>query len=182
VGGVSAGRRALSSSFFDGFALERVDGVPIVEAFERADAAFAASWWHWFFFAQTAKPAEDIISRDPLARYRVDPSVMGAPNHADWERAVTNPAVVRAMVGDYRAGWEIDRFDEARRHGGALRRPGVAQQRAGLVGAQAVRAPIVEADRPRVRSGLEAELVLQLALVPAQRELGLRAIAPIGAV
>jgi haloacetate dehalogenase len=113
VGGVSAGRRALSSSFFDGFALERVDGVPIVEAFERADAAFAASWWHWFFFAQTAKPAEDIISRDPLARYRVDPSVMGAPNHADWERAVTNPAVVRAMVGDYRAGWEIDRFDEA---------------------------------------------------------------------
>jgi haloacetate dehalogenase len=90
-----------------------LDGVPIVEAFERCDAAFAASWWHWFFFAQTSKPAEDIINRDPLAWYRVDPVAMGAENHADWKRAVCDPDVVRAMVGDYRAGWEVDRFDEA---------------------------------------------------------------------
>ena len=90
-----------------------MDGVPIVEALERCDARFAASWWHWFFFAQTAKPAEEIISRDPLGWYRVDAAVMGAANHADWQRAVTNPAVVRAMVADYRAGLEVDRFDEA---------------------------------------------------------------------
>ncbi len=89
-----------------------MDGVPISEAFGRADAKFAASWWHWFFFAQTAKPAEAIISRDPLAWYRVDPESMGPDNHADWVRAVTNPDVVAAMVGDYRAGWEVDRFDE----------------------------------------------------------------------
>ena len=55
-----------------------MDGVPISEAFARCDARFAASWWHWFFFAQTAKPAEAIISRDPLAWYQVDPASMGA--------------------------------------------------------------------------------------------------------
>lgn len=89
-----------------------MDGVPIVEALERCDAKFAASWWHWFFFAQTAKPAENIISRDPLAWYQVDPAVMGAENHADWLLAVQNPDVVRAMVEDYRAGPRADRADE----------------------------------------------------------------------
>ena len=36
-----------------------LDGIPILEHLERCDERFAASWWHWFFFAQTAKPAED---------------------------------------------------------------------------------------------------------------------------
>src|ERR1700754_5032176 len=89
-----------------------MDGVPIVEALERCDAHFAASWWHWFFFAQTAKPAEEIISRDPLAWYHADPDAMGAENHADWLRAVQDPQVVRAMVSDYRAGPGADRADE----------------------------------------------------------------------
>jgi haloacetate dehalogenase len=88
-----------------------LDGVPVVEALERCDAHFAQSWWHWFFFAQTAKPAEDIISRDPLAWYQVDAAVMGAENHADWLQAVQNPDVVRAMVEDYRAGPRADRAD-----------------------------------------------------------------------
>ena len=90
-----------------------MDGIPIVEHLERCDERFAAAWWHWFFFAQTAKPAEEIINRDPLGWYRVDPAAMGTDNHADWTRAVTNPDVVRAMVEEYRAGFEIDRFDEA---------------------------------------------------------------------
>ena len=90
-----------------------MDGVPIVEALERCNDRFAASWWHWFFFAQTAKPAEDIINRDPLAWYRGDPASMGAENYEDWRRAVCNPEVVRAMVADYRAGPRADRADEA---------------------------------------------------------------------
>jgi len=90
-----------------------LDGVPIVEALERCDERFAASWWHWFFFAQTAKPAEDWIARDPLAWYRGDPEAMGSENHADWLRAVSDPAVIRAMVADYRAGLQVDRFHEA---------------------------------------------------------------------
>lgn len=32
-------------------------GVPIGEVLRRSDATFAASWWHWFFLGQTAKPA-----------------------------------------------------------------------------------------------------------------------------
>ena len=89
-----------------------MDGVPIAEALARCDARFAASWWHWFFFAQTAHPAEAIISRDPEAWYRVDPESMGAENHADWQRAVRDPSVVRAMVSDYRTGLGVDRADE----------------------------------------------------------------------
>jgi haloacetate dehalogenase len=89
-----------------------MDGVPITEHLERCDAHFAESWWHWFFFAQTSKPAEAIISRDPDAWYRADPSRMGAENHADWLRAIHDPETVRAMVGDYRAGLGVDRADE----------------------------------------------------------------------
>jgi haloacetate dehalogenase len=90
-----------------------LDGVPIAEALERCDVQFASSWWHWFFFAQTAKPADEWINRDPLAWYQADPVAMGEENYADWRRAVTNPEVVRSMVAEYRAGLEIDRFDEA---------------------------------------------------------------------
>ena len=93
--------------------LALLDGMPIVEALERCDERFAASWWHWFFFAQTAKPAEEWIVRDPLAWYGGDPEAMGTENHADWLRAVSDPAVIRAMVADYRAGLQVDRFHEA---------------------------------------------------------------------
>jgi haloacetate dehalogenase len=84
-----------------------LDGVPIGEALARADAGFARSWWHWFFFAQTEHPAERIISADPEAWYRldkVDPVV-----REDLRTAVHDPATVHAMVGDYRAGLDADR-------------------------------------------------------------------------
>ena len=97
-----------------------LDSVPIAEALDRCDARFAAEWWHWFFFAQTAKPAEEWISRDPEAWYKGgDPQRMGAENHADWLRAIHDPATVHAMVEDYRAGLGIDReHDEADRRAG----------------------------------------------------------------
>jgi haloacetate dehalogenase len=89
-----------------------MDGVPVVEALERCDARFAAAWWHWWFFAQTEKPAEGFISRDPAAWYRADPERMGPENHADWLRAVNDPGTVHAMVEDYRAGPGVDRAHE----------------------------------------------------------------------
>ena len=96
-----------------------LDAVPIAEALDRCDARFAASWWHWFFFGQLEKPAEDIISRDPEAWYSVDAERMGAGNHADWRRAVHDPTTVHAMVEDYRAGLGIDRaHDEDDRRAG----------------------------------------------------------------
>jgi haloacetate dehalogenase len=86
-----------------------LDAVPIGEALGRADARFAAAWWHWFFLGQTSKPAERVISADPDAWYRGTAERMGEENHADYRRAVADPATVHAMCEDYRAGLGVDR-------------------------------------------------------------------------
>ncbi|WP_107657317.1 alpha/beta fold hydrolase [Nocardia suismassiliense] len=92
-----------------------LDSVPILEALERADARFATKWWHWFFFG-TAPHAERVITANPLAWYRPDENTMGHENYRDMTRAVSDPATVRAMLEDYRAGLTIDRTnDEADR-------------------------------------------------------------------
>ena len=83
--------------------------MPIGEALARADARFAAAWWHWFFLGQTAKPAERVISADPEAWYRGSPEAMGAEAYEDYLAAIRDPAVVHAMCEDYRAGLGPDR-------------------------------------------------------------------------
>jgi haloacetate dehalogenase len=88
-----------------------LDSVPIGEALARADARFAAKWWHWFFFAQTEIP-ERVITADPDAWYGAGEDLaarMGESNYADYLSAIRDPAVVRAMVEDYRAGLGVDR-------------------------------------------------------------------------
>ena len=88
-----------------------VDCVPIGEALARADAAFAQAWWHWFFFAQPVKPERAILD-DPDAWYGAGPELearMGPENYADWRASVHRPAVVTAMLEDYRAGLGVDR-------------------------------------------------------------------------
>jgi len=93
-------------------ALSRVavlESMPLLERLERADWRFALSWWHWWFFAQTAKPAERIIDADPDAWYRVSPERMGDEAYADLRRALHDPNVVHAMLEDYRAGVGVDR-------------------------------------------------------------------------
>jgi haloacetate dehalogenase len=86
-----------------------MDAVPIGEALARADATFAANWWHWFFLGQTDKPAERVINADPDAWYRGSADQMGADAYADYRRAIHDPATVHAMCEDYRAGLGIDR-------------------------------------------------------------------------
>jgi haloacetate dehalogenase len=100
-------------------ALAVLDAVPIGEALARCDARFAASWWHWFFFGQTAKRAERVISADPDAWYQAGPEQMGEEAYADYRRAIHDPATVLAMMEDYRAGLGLDRRhdDEDRRAG-----------------------------------------------------------------
>ncbi|MFF1571493.1 alpha/beta fold hydrolase [Leifsonia sp. NPDC058292] len=96
---------------------ERVDRValldclPIVEHLERIDATFATEWWHWFFFAQPHTP-ERVITADPDAWYHGDPQRMGQENYDEWRAATRDPAVVRGMLEDYRAGLTIDRRHE----------------------------------------------------------------------
>lgn len=85
-----------------------LDSVPILEALQRAGAEFAESWWHWFFLGSSPH-AERVINADPLAWYRPDVASMGSENYADMVEAVLQPATVRAMVEDYRAGLHVDR-------------------------------------------------------------------------
>ncbi len=99
-----------------------LDSVPIAEALDRADARFAAAWWHWFFFAQPGKPERAILA-DPDAWYGTQApgkaEAMGEENHADHLRAVHDPDTVRAMLEDYRAGLGVDRAaDDADRAAG----------------------------------------------------------------
>ena len=90
-----------------------MDGLPIVEQLVRTDATFALAYWHWWFLAQTDKPAERVICADPDAWYRIgDPAALGAGNHADLSAAIHNPAVVHGMCEDYRAGLSVDRDHE----------------------------------------------------------------------
>jgi haloacetate dehalogenase len=88
-----------------------IDCIPISEHLRRADARFATAWWHWFFFAQPETP-ERVINADPDAWYAGDPDVMGRENHDEWRAAIHDPAVVRSMLEDYRAGLTIDRQHE----------------------------------------------------------------------
>jgi haloacetate dehalogenase len=97
-----------------------MDCIPITEHLRRADARFATSWWHWFFFAQPDIP-ERVINADPDAWYaaKADAETMGAANHAELRAAVHDPEVVRAMLEDYRAGLTVDReHEEADRSAG----------------------------------------------------------------
>jgi haloacetate dehalogenase len=91
--------------------LALLDGLPISEHLARITPEFATQWYHWFFFAQPDVP-ERVINADPDAWYHGDPAVMGAENHAEWQAAVRNPEVVRAMLEDYRAGLTVDLRDE----------------------------------------------------------------------
>lgn len=84
-----------------------LDGVPILEALERCDGHFATQWWHWFFFNQPNKP-EQAIFADPLAWYGGTETAMGIENFADFSASVQELSTIQGMLGDYRAGINID--------------------------------------------------------------------------
>jgi haloacetate dehalogenase len=95
-------------------AVERLvllDCIPISEHLARCDDRFARSWWHWFFFAQPEKPERAILA-DPDAWYGGSPRHMGEEAFAEFRSAIRNPATVRAMLEDYRAGLGLDRAHE----------------------------------------------------------------------
>ena len=91
--------------------LALLDCLPISEHLARITPEFATRWWHWFFFAQPDTP-ERVINADPVAWYRGDPKTMGQENYDEWQAAIRNPEVVRAMLEDYRAGLTVDRQHE----------------------------------------------------------------------
>ncbi|MBP0459336.1 alpha/beta fold hydrolase [Streptomyces montanisoli] len=88
-----------------------LDCLPLTEHLSRITVDFATQWWHWFFFAQPDVP-ERVITADPGSWYRGDPDAMGRENHDEWQQAIHDPDVVRAMLEDYRAGLTVDRQHE----------------------------------------------------------------------
>jgi haloacetate dehalogenase len=88
-----------------------LDCLPISEHLDRINARFATAWWHWFFFAQPEIP-ERVINADPESWYRGDPNLMGQANYEEWRAVLDDPAVVRGMLEDYRAGLTVDYRDE----------------------------------------------------------------------
>ena len=95
-----------------------IDGIPILEAYERTDARFAIKWWHWFFFMQPDKP-EQAINANPAKWYSASKEEMGVLSHADYLAAISDPLTIHAMVEDYRAGPGIDSdHDRADREAG----------------------------------------------------------------
>jgi haloacetate dehalogenase len=91
--------------------LALLDCIPISEHLSRCDESFARQWWHWFFFAQPEKPERAILA-DPDAWYGGTPDHMGEEAFAEYRSAIHDPATVRAMLEDYRAGLGVDREHE----------------------------------------------------------------------
>lgn len=95
------------------------DGIPVIEHLERADWQFARDWYHWFFFAQPAKPERAILA-DPLAWYdKLSPALMGRLAYDDLIEVIHDPHVIHGMIEDYRAGLSVDHLhDRADRDAG----------------------------------------------------------------
>jgi haloacetate dehalogenase len=74
-------------------------------------ARFATEWWHWFFLGNPAAEADRVINADPDAWYHSDGTreQMAEQAWEDYQRAIHDPATVRAMCEDYRAGLGMDR-------------------------------------------------------------------------
>jgi len=120
VGHDRGGRVAYRMALDHADAVRRVtvmDVVPTGEAWARADARFALGYWHWAFLALPYPLPETLIAHDPEFFFfdaefggvirRFPPDAV-----ADYARSIRDPAVVRAICEDYRAGATCDRTDD----------------------------------------------------------------------
>lgn len=87
--------------------------VPIGEAVAHCGVRFATAWWHWFFFNVPDVP-ERVINANPDAWYLREGQQdrMGRENYEDFVAAIRDRATVRAMLEDYRAGLNVDRYHD----------------------------------------------------------------------
>ena len=95
-----------------------LDIIPTGETFRRADMSFGLGYWHWFFLAQPHPFPETVIGANPDAFYFHRGRSMFAPEAlAEYRRCYSDPATIRAMCEDYRAGatFDFERDEEDRR-------------------------------------------------------------------
>lgn len=96
-------------------ALVSLTVIPTPEMWDRMTAASALNAWHWFMLAQPGDLPERLLAADPalfldrtLARMVHDPASLDPAAVAEYHRCFADPAVRRAMIGDYRAAAGID--------------------------------------------------------------------------
>ncbi|MGY1616550.1 alpha/beta fold hydrolase [Geodermatophilus sp. SYSU D00691] len=103
-----------------------LDIIPTGEVWDRADDRFALGYWHWGFLAQPHPVPERLIGRDPEFFF-FDAEFGGAIRRfpaeavADYARWAREPAVIRAMCEDYRAGATCDRVRDDLDHAAGRR-------------------------------------------------------------
>jgi haloacetate dehalogenase len=94
-----------------------LDIVPTLEVWERANEHFALQYWHWGFLARPAPQSEEMLLAAPPETFFSHHFAQVRAGHAgypielvdDYLDRIDNPAAVRAMCEDYRAGASIDR-------------------------------------------------------------------------
>ncbi|WP_406293337.1 alpha/beta hydrolase [Embleya sp. NBC_00888] len=94
--------------------LALLDVLPTREVMNSFDRHSTAAMWHWFFHLQPDLP-ELLIAGNVEAYLRFFferqsflPDAIDAPAVAEYVRAFENPAVLRASLEDYRAGFGAD--------------------------------------------------------------------------
>jgi haloacetate dehalogenase len=93
--------------------------VPTLDQFERMDAGASLSYWPWFLLAQPAPFPERLVGANTAAlldhafnTWADDPGSIDGDHRAAYRRAMTAETIA-AMCADYRAGFHIDRGDDA---------------------------------------------------------------------
>lgn len=99
-----------------------MDVVPTGEAWARADAKLARTYWHWSFLAQPAPLPERLIAGDPDAFFDLhlrgqlglgeEPRRYPDEVVDSYKRALRDATAVEAMCEDYRAGAGADVEDD----------------------------------------------------------------------
>jgi haloacetate dehalogenase len=97
-----------------------LDIVPTGDAWERADARFAAAFWPWSLLAQPEPLPERLLSAAPDAVIddalggwgSSPPTAFGREVREAYIRALSDPARVHAICEEYRAAATLDRQDD----------------------------------------------------------------------
>jgi len=93
-----------------------LDVVPIIEAWERADARLATAFWPWSLLAQPEPLPERMLAAAPEVvienalggAWGSPPGVFDSEVRAAYLRVLQNPANVHAICEEYRAAASID--------------------------------------------------------------------------
>jgi haloacetate dehalogenase len=100
--------------------LAALDIIPTSEAFERADARFALSFWPWSLLAQPAPLPERLLLGSPAAviddalrAWGSAPGTFSPEVRRAYVDALSDPASVHAICEEYRAAATLDRARDA---------------------------------------------------------------------